>query len=92
LYHGTLKKLAAAAARDDLPYPKNEVLKIIRKGVAAELHTELDVTGVTSAQGAEAAVQARQALAELAQQVTDLTEYVKQHLPDPLSMEPAGTQ
>jgi hypothetical protein len=92
LYHGTLKKLAAAAARDDLPYPKNEVLKIIRKGVAAELHTELDVTGVTSAQGAEAAVQAQQALAELAQQVTDLTEYVKQHLPDPLSMEPAGTR
>jgi hypothetical protein len=92
LYHGTLKELAAAAARDDLPYPKKEILKIIRKGVAAELHTELDVTGVTSAQGAEAAVQAQQALAELAQQVTDLTEYVKQHLPDPLSMEPAGTQ
>jgi hypothetical protein len=92
LYHGTLKELAAAAARDDLPYPKKEILKIIRKGVAAELHTELDGTGVTSAQGAEAAVQAQQALAELAQQVTDLTEYVKQHLPDPLSMEPAGTR
>jgi Glycosyl hydrolases family 25 len=92
LYHGTLKKLAAATARDDLPYPKKDILDIVRKGVAAELGTGLDGTGITPAQAAKAAVQGQQALAELARQVADLTEYLKQHLPDLPSMEHAGTR
>jgi hypothetical protein len=68
---------------DDMPYTKKQILNIVKDGVAAELNTKLDATGITPAQGAKAAVQAQQALAELAQQVADLTEYVKQHLPDP---------
>jgi hypothetical protein len=92
LYHGTLKKLAAATSRDDLPYPKKEILKIVRKGVAAELRADLDGTGVTLAQGAEAAVRAQQALEQLRQQVEDLATDVEQHLPGPQRMEHAGTR
>ena len=92
LYHGTLKKLAAAISRDDLPYPKKEVLKIVRKGVAAELRTKLDGTGITPAQGAEAAVHTQQALEDLCPQVEDLANYVEQHLPGPRRMERAGTR
>ncbi len=92
LYHGTLKKLAAAISRDDLPYPRKEILKIIRKGVAAELRAELDGTGVTPAQGAKAAVRTQQALEHLRQQVEDLARYAEQHLPGPQRMEHAGTR
>jgi hypothetical protein len=92
VFHGTLKQLATVISRDDLPYPRKQILKIVQKGVAAELHTKLDGTGITPAQGAEAAVHTQQALAVLAQQVADLTVYVKQHLPEPRGMEHAGTR
>jgi hypothetical protein len=65
---------------------------MVKDGVAAEMDTELDGTGITPAQGAKAAVQAQQTLAELAQQVSDLTKYLKQHLPDLPRMEQAGTR
>lgn len=66
---------------DDMPYTKKQITNMVKDGVAAELKTKLDSTGITAVQGAKAAVQAEQTLAELAQQVADLTEYVKQHLP-----------
>jgi hypothetical protein len=92
VYHGTLKQLVSAISRDDLPYPRKKILQIVQQGVAAELDTELDGTGITAAQGAKAAVGAQQAVADLAQQVADLTAYVKQHLPDPPGMEHASTR
>ena len=66
---------------DVMPYSKKQITQMVKDGVAAELNTKLDGTGITPAQGAKAAVHAQQALAELAQQVADLTAYVKQNLP-----------
>jgi len=77
---------------DVMPYSKKQITQMVKDGVAAELDTELDGTGITPAQGAKAAVQAQQTLAELAQQVSDLTKYLKQHLPDLPRMEQAGTR
>jgi hypothetical protein len=77
---------------DVMPYSKKQITQMVKDGVAAELNTKLDGTGITPAQGAKAAVHTRQALAELAQQVADLTAYVKQHLPDAPGMEHAGTR
>ncbi len=77
---------------DDMPYTKKQIRNIVQQGVAAELNTKLDGTNITAAQGAKAAVGAQQAVADLAQQVADLTAYVKQHLPDPPGMEHASTR
>jgi GH25 family lysozyme M1 (1,4-beta-N-acetylmuramidase) len=81
VFHGSLKQLAAVISRDDLPYPKKDILKIVRKGFAAELRTELDGTGVTLAEGAKAAVHTHQDLESLRQQVEDLAKRVEEHLP-----------
>ena len=74
---------------DVMPYSKKQITQMVKDGVAAELNTKIAGTSITPAQGAKAAVQAQQALADLAQQVADLTEYVKQHLP-PTPPKPRG--
>jgi len=81
LFHGTLEQLAAAVARDDLPYSQNELLSFIQQGVAAGLRTGAGATGITAAQGAQAAVRARDAADEIAQQVAELQGLIQRALP-----------
>jgi hypothetical protein len=92
LFHGKLRQLAAVISRDDLPYRKKQIRKLVRQGVAAELHAGLDASGITPAQGAEAAVHTRLALADLATQVAQMTDLVRRARPDPQGTEHAGTQ
>jgi len=68
---------------DDMPYTKKQIQNMVQKGVAAELHTKLDGSGITAAQGAEAAVQAQQAIAQLQAQVAELKQMVQQALTPP---------
>jgi CHAP domain len=65
---------------DDMPYTKQQIVELVQQGVAAELHAKLDSSGITTAQGAEAAVQARDALSALSQQVAELKMLVSQAL------------
>ena len=92
VYRGTLKQLANAISRDDLPYSKKKLVQFVQQGVAEELRTKLDGTGATLAQGAKAAVGNEQALADLTGQVADLAEYLKQQLPDPQDMDRVSTR
>jgi len=91
LFHGTLRQLAAVISRDDLPYPRKEILKIVQKGVAAELQADLGSEGITFARGAEAAVHAQQALADIAQRMDELRDMLRQAQPGSPGMEHAGT-
>jgi GH25 family lysozyme M1 (1,4-beta-N-acetylmuramidase) len=90
VFHGSLKQLAAVISRDDLPYPKKDIIKIVGKVFSAELRTEFD--GVTFAEGAKAAVHTHQELEPLRQQVEDLATYVEQHLPGGQRTEHASTR
>jgi GH25 family lysozyme M1 (1,4-beta-N-acetylmuramidase) len=83
LFHGTLEQLAAAISRDDLPYSRNDLLVLIRQGVAAGLRAGSGASGVTTAQGAQAAVQGRDAAGEVARQVAELQDLIQQALPRP---------
>jgi hypothetical protein len=65
---------------DDMPYTEPQIVKLVQQGVHAELNTKIDTSGITTAQGAEAAVQARDALTALSQQVANLTTLVTQAL------------
>lgn len=65
---------------DDMPYTEPQIVKLVQQGVRAELNTKIDTSGITTAQGAEAAVQARDALTALSQQVANLTTLVSQAL------------
>jgi hypothetical protein len=69
---------------------KKEILALVKKGVAAELGTPIGASGITPAQGAQAAVRAQDALAGLAQQLADLTALVNA-LPAATSS-PTGTR
>ena len=53
-----------------------EILALVKQGVAAELSTVIETSGVSVAQGAQAAVHAGDTLAGIAQQVTDLATQV----------------
>jgi hypothetical protein len=55
---------------------KAEVLALVKQGVAAELSTAIGPSGVSAAQGAQAAVHAGGALAGIAQQLTALAAQV----------------
>jgi hypothetical protein len=55
---------------------KAEILALVKQGVAAELSTVIETSGVSAAQGAQAAVHAGDTLAGIAQQVTDLAAQV----------------
>jgi len=92
VYRGTLKQLASAISRDDLPYPKKKLVQFVQQGVAEELRAKLNGTGATLAQGAKAAVGNEQALADLTGQVAGLAEYLKQQLPDPQGMDRVSTR
>ena len=92
VFHGSLKQLAAVISRDDLPYPKKDIRRIVQKGFAAELRTELDGTRITFAEGAKAAVHTRQGLEPLRQQVEDLVRNVEQYLPGAQRMEHTRTR
>jgi hypothetical protein len=65
---------------DDMPYTKQQIRKLVKQGVAAELHAGLDASGITAAQGAEAAVHTQRALTDLATQVSQLKDLVTQAL------------
>jgi hypothetical protein len=56
---------------------KQEILALVKKGVAAELGAPIGTSGITPAQGAQAAVQAHAALAGVAQQLADLAALVQ---------------
>ena len=92
VYRGTLKQLASAISRDDLPYTRKKLVQFVQQGVAEELRTKLDGTGATLAQGAMAAVGNEHALADLTGQVADLAEYLKQQLPDPQGVDRVSTR
>jgi hypothetical protein len=55
---------------------KAEILGLVKQGVAAELSTVIETSGVSTAQGAQAAVHADGALAGIAQQLTALAAQV----------------
>jgi hypothetical protein len=69
---------------------KKEIVDMVKMGVAAELNAPLDGSGITPAQGAQAAVHAQEALDGLTQQLADLIALVKA-LPA-ATPAPAGTQ
>jgi GH25 family lysozyme M1 (1,4-beta-N-acetylmuramidase) len=87
VFHGSLKQLVAVISRDDLPYPKKDIRRVVRRGFAVELRTEIDGTPITFAEGAKAAVHTHQGLGPLRQQVEDLARNVEQHLPGVQRME-----
>jgi hypothetical protein len=65
---------------DDMPYSKQQIRNLVKQGVAAELHAGLDASGITAAQGAEAAVHTQRAFTDLATQVSQLKDLVTQAL------------
>jgi hypothetical protein len=68
---------------------RKAITDLVKQGVAAELKTPIGTTGITPAQGAQAAVQVQAALDVLSKQVADLTALVKA-LPT-AAPAPAGT-
>jgi len=70
------KQTAAAFRRDETTPYAFVLLALVKQGVAAELSTVIETSGVSVAQGAQAAVHAGNALAGIAQQVTDLAAQV----------------
>ena len=83
-----VKKGVAAQLSADAT--KKEIVNMVEMGVAAGLNAPIDGSGITPAQGAQAAVHAQEALDGLAQQLADLTALVKA-LPA-ATPAPAGTQ
>jgi hypothetical protein len=56
---------------------RKAITDLVKQGVAAELKAPIGTTGITPAQGAQAAVQVQAALDALTKQVADLTALVK---------------
>jgi hypothetical protein len=69
---------------------RKAITDLVKQGVAAELKAPIGTTGISPAQGAQAAVQVQAALDALTKQVADLTALVKA-LPT-AAPAPAGTQ
>jgi hypothetical protein len=66
---GVAEELRAASTRE-------EVLRLVKKGVAEELRAGVGASGVTAAQGAEAAVGAKDVLGVIKLQLSELTNMV----------------
>ena len=69
---------------------RRAITDLVQRGVSAELKAPIPTTGISPAQGAQAAVQVQTALDALTKQVADLTALVKA-LPT-AAPAPAGTQ
>ena len=85
-----VKKGVAAELKGDTA-TRREIIDLVKRGVAAELKAPIGTTGISPAQGAQAAVNVQDALAKLTQQVADLTALV-QALPGAPTGRPTGTR
>lgn len=72
---GLVKK--GVAAELSAGNTKEEILGLVKRGVEAELKAGIGTSGITLAQGAQAAVDAQRALSRIGRQLTALTNLVK---------------